>query len=236
MQAATHRLYEDALAIISGAVFVALGLAMYQSLGLLTGGTSGIALIISKVADINFGLVFFVINLPFYVLAAKQIGWRFTLNTFVSVSLVSVLTENMHYLVAFESIEPMFAGLVGGMLMGMGMLIMFRHKSSLGGLGILAFYLQQKRGIRAGNFQLLTDCMVLAVSFFIVGPYILAVSVIGAVATNIILAVNHKPGRYHINYSEALSEHASELVEDGDKPSTLESICLATHSKTALEN
>ncbi|MEI8649880.1 hypothetical protein P4S73_21640 [Paraglaciecola sp. Hal342] len=45
-------------------------------------------------------------NLPFYYIALKQLGWRFTLNTFVTISLVSVLVENMHLFISSATFNP----------------------------------------------------------------------------------------------------------------------------------
>jgi uncharacterized membrane-anchored protein YitT (DUF2179 family) len=99
------------------------------------------------------------------------------------------------------------------MFIGMGMLIMFRHKSSLGGLGILAFYLQGRRGIRAGTFQLAVDSIIVLISLFVLSPNLMLLSLLGMTTMNIILAVNHKPGRYHSNYGENLAELAKAQPE-----------------------
>lgn len=207
MKQASHSFSEDVLALFSATIFVSLGLALFESLGLLVGGTAGIALLLAKLIDVNFSLIFFVINLPFYFLAWSQLGWRFTLNTFASVAVVSILVDNMSLFVQLEYINQWFGAAIGGLMIGMGLLILFRHKSSLGGLGILAFYLQTKFNIRAGKFQMLVDLIIVLVSFFIVSPLVLLISILGASVLNIVIAVNHKPGRYIINDSEALSEH-----------------------------
>ncbi len=106
------------------------------------------------------------------------------------------MTEQMQHVIKIESIHPIFAALAGGMLIGVGLLIMFRHKSSLGGLGILALYLQNKFNIRAGNFGLLVDSIILTSSIFIFSIDLVILSVLGAITLNTLIAVNHKPGRY----------------------------------------
>jgi hypothetical protein len=50
-----------------------------------------------------------------------------------------------------------FSAVMSGLLAGTGILILMRHQASLGGLGALAFYLQQRRGWRAGTVQMLCD-------------------------------------------------------------------------------
>ena len=82
------------------------------------------------------------------------------------------------------------------LLAGAGMLMLFRHRASLGGFNVLVLYLQDTRGWRAGHLQMGLDCgIVLAALAFVPLPQI-AWSVAGAVALNLTLAINHRPGRY----------------------------------------
>lgn len=192
----SHRIYEDILALFCAGVLTSLGIALFSSQQILTGGTAGIAMIVSYFTPLGFGACFFIVNLPFYYLAWTRLSKRFAINTFITVALVSVMTENMHRVITIGKVEPMFAALAGGMLISVGMLIMFRHKSSMGGLGILALYLQNRFNIRAGNFGLLMDSFILGSSLFIFDWYLVLLSVAGAVTLNLLIAVNHKPGRY----------------------------------------
>ncbi|MEH6471237.1 MAG: YitT family protein [Halopseudomonas sp.] len=194
----SHSHFEDLFALISGTTFVALGVFLFTQQGLLTGGTAGLALLLTHATSLSFGQIFFSINLPFYWLAWKQMGWRFCLNTFVSVFTVSVMVDYAGMVIEVSRIDTLTAAIIGGFLMGMGMLILFRHRSSLGGLGILALFLQSKYGIRAGKFQMAVDCLILMCSFFIVSWEILLFSVVGAAALNMVITLNHKPGRYQI--------------------------------------
>ena len=196
MQNSNHSVIEDIFALVSAGLFVAFGVFLFQSQDLMVGGAAGIALLGTYAIDMDFGVLFFLINLPFYTLAWTRISKRFTLNTFISVTTVSILTEQIPAFVDISSINPIFAAILGGLLIGVGLLIMFRHKSSLGGLGILALYLQNKFNIRAGNFGLLVDAMILGSSMLIFNFDIVILSVIGAITLNLLIAVNHKPGRY----------------------------------------
>ncbi|GAC16752.1 YitT family protein [Aliiglaciecola lipolytica] len=192
----SHRFYEDILALFCAGIFVSLGVVFFSTHGLLTGGTAGIAIIGTHLTSFNFGTVFFAVNIPFYYLAWTKLGKRFTINTFTSVTMVSLMTEYMDQFITIANLEPVFAALVGGMLIGVGLLIMFRHKSSLGGLGILALYLQNRFNVRAGNIGLLVDCIILLSSLLMFEPYLVMLSVLGAITLNILIAVNHRPGRY----------------------------------------
>lgn len=191
-----HRLYEDVIAILFGTMLVSLGLTLYTKATLISGSTAGVALIIQYAAGIGFGPLFFVINLPFFVLAWLRMGWQFTLKSFVSVLLVSVMTTYTSQWLDLGTVNPYYAAIAGGTMLGMGVLALFRHRASVGGINILALYLQDNFGIRAGYFQLAVDLCILATAFFVVPFDRVLISMLGAACLNLFVAINHKPGRY----------------------------------------
>ena len=208
MQKTKHSFIEDVFALISAGLFVAFGVYLFQSQDLMVGGAAGLALLGTYGFDMDFGLLFFLINLPFYTLAWTQISKRFTINTFISVTTVSVLTEQIPAFVDISHVNPFFAAVFGGILIGVGMLMMFRHSSSLGGVGIMAFYLQQRFNIRAGTFQLTVDsCILLSALYFISWPLVL-ISILAAFCLNMVISLNHRPERYFPVSGEDSSDKA----------------------------
>ena len=191
-----HRPHEDIQALLTGTLFVALGVVMFGRTGLLTGGTAGIAFLIHYATGWNFGLVFFCINLPFYGLAFKRMGMQFTLKTFASVALLATISNVLPQLISLVAINPVFAAVTGGLLMGTGMLILFRHRASLGGFNVLVLYLQERFGWRAGLTQMALDCSIVIFAFALTDWWHIALSVLGAVVLNQTLAINHRTGRY----------------------------------------
>jgi len=141
-------------------------------------------------------VVFFLINLPFYGLAFKRMGRVFTFKTFVAVGLLAVLAQWMPLWIAFDALSTGFAAVTGGLLMGAGMLMLFRHRASLGGFNVLVLYLQERFGWRAGRVQMAFDCAIVLAAFAVVDWQQIAWSVVGAVVLNMTLAINHRPGRY----------------------------------------
>jgi uncharacterized membrane-anchored protein YitT (DUF2179 family) len=191
-----HSLIEDIQGVIAGSMLAALGVIMLQAAHLLIGGTAGLGFLLRYSTGVSFGVAFFTMNLPFYWLAYKRLGLVFTIKTFAAVALTSVLTGILPKLITFASLEPITAALFGGLLIGCGMLVLFRHRASLGGFGILALYLQDRFGWRAGFVQLGLDCLVLVLSFFVAGPFVIACSVAAALTLNLTLAINHRTDRY----------------------------------------
>lgn len=191
-----HPLWEDALALLMGTAMVALGIALYGHAGLLTGGTVGLAFLLKYLLGWPFGLAFFLINLPFYALAIWRMGWPFTLRTVCAVALVSLLAELTPQWIGFAQLNPLYAALFGGFAMGLGLLMLFRHRASLGGVNILALFLQERFGLRAGKVQMGIDASIVLAALFVVPADRVALSILGAVALNLVLAINHRAGRY----------------------------------------
>ncbi|AMJ63605.1 YitT family protein [Bosea sp. PAMC 26642] len=191
-----HRFYEDVFAMLLGTLLVSIGIVLYTKATLVTSGAAGLALLFQAATGINFGILFFAINLPFYWLAIRRMGWRFAARTFIAVGLVSTFTWATPGWLRIETVDPIYAALAGGSLMGLGLLALFRHRTGLGGVNILALYLQEKHGIRAGWFQLGVDILILCGALFLLPPDKVLVSLLGAAVLNLILAINHKPGRY----------------------------------------
>lgn len=191
-----HRWHDDVQAIVIGTVFVALGVLMYRQAGLLTGGTAGLAFLTMYATPIDFSVAFFFINLPFYIFAWKRMGAVFTFKTFAAVTLLSLLVRYLPMVIGFEQLQPAAAAVIGGMLIGAGMLILFRHKSSLGGLNIAVLYLQERFGLSAGKIQLTLDCLIVLAALTVADWDRVALSVLGATVLNLTLTINHQEGRY----------------------------------------
>ncbi len=194
--ATRHTPLEDAQGLVTGVVTTALGVAILSHLGFLTGGTAGLSLVITYATGWNFGLVFFFVNLPFFLLAVGRMGRAFTVKTIIAIAAMSGLTAVQPGLVSFGAVDPLYGAALAGVLIGVGLLILFRHRASLGGVGILALFLQDRFGWRAGLVQLAFDLSILALAFTVVEPRAIVYSIVGAVILNLLLAVNHRRDRY----------------------------------------
>ncbi len=191
-----HTLLEDLLAISVASILMSFGIALFSHQSFLIGGTAGLAFLGQYASEYSFGQIFFVINIPFYALALWKLGWIFTLKTFISVFLVSLCTEYLPVLFEFGEVNPIYAAALGGFMIGSGLLMLFRHKASLGGLNIVSIYLQKFHQVNAGRFQMMVDAIIIVSAFFVVDLMAIVYSVVASVFLNLILAVNHRPGRY----------------------------------------
>jgi uncharacterized membrane-anchored protein YitT (DUF2179 family) len=193
-----HTLFEDAQALFAGTLFVSLALILFAQVGLLTGGTAGVAFLLHYATGIGLGKLFFAINLPFYWFAWRRMGREFTVKTFAAISLLSAMTEFSPRLFAIERLHPAYAAVLGGLLLGSGCLFLARHRASLGGVTIVSLYLQQNRGWRAGAVQMVIDCSIVLAALAVIEPARVLWSIVAAVVMNLFIAINHRPGRYAV--------------------------------------
>ncbi|WP_418276894.1 YitT family protein [Isoptericola jiangsuensis] len=191
-----HSLAEDTLGILTGTFVISLGLYLLKSVSAVTGGTAGLSLLVSYVAPVPFPLLFALVNLPFFLLAIRMKGWDFTIRTGVSIALVSGFSVLHPAMLGDLDVIPVYGVVAGNVLAGVGLLIVFRHRASLGGFNIVALIAQERFGWRAGYVQMVLDSFVVLSAFVVVAPATVLLSVLGAVLLNMILAMNHRPGRY----------------------------------------
>lgn len=192
-----HALWEDAIALVTGAFLVSWGMFLLHEIGGVSGGLAGVSFLITYATDWRLGVVFFIVNLPFYFLAWRRMGRSFTIKTLVTVALISVGTGIHRLYIDVSHVAVPYAAIFAGLSIGMGMLVLFRHGASAGGFGIVAAYMQERHGIRAGYVQGALDLVVVLASLALVDLSTLLWSIVGALVLNLVLAINHRPGRYY---------------------------------------
>ncbi|GIT92249.1 membrane protein [Jannaschia pagri] len=195
-RALAHTPLEDAQAFVLGTVLCALGVHFLTSDGLITGQTAGLAVLLSYLSPLSFAVWFFVVNLPFYVLGWMRMGPRFVVKTGIAVTLVSVLSTLLPGWITLDSVSPWLSATLAGAVTGMGLIVIFRHGASLGGIGILALWLQERLGVQAGWVQLGFDGVLFVIAGAVLDLWLVAASLLGAAIVNIIVAVNHRRDRY----------------------------------------
>ena len=193
-----HGIVEDLQALVTGCVLAATGVSLFQAAGLLAGGTLGLALFLSYSTGWPVSLTLLLCNAPFYALACFRMGLEFTAKTLLAAGLTAAFLHLLPGAIVFSHVSPLAAAVVGGLLTGIGMLVLFRHRASLGGLNVLVVHLQDRFGWSAGKLQLALDALILAAGILGTGAGWVAgaCSVLAVVVLNLVLMVNHRPGRY----------------------------------------
>jgi uncharacterized membrane-anchored protein YitT (DUF2179 family) len=130
------------------------------------------------------------------MLALRGKSWDFTLRSGGAILLVSVFSYVHPARPHLNSLDPSYGALSGNILCGVGVLILFRHNSSLDGFNIVALLVQERFGLRAGYILMCLDAVVVLASLAVVSPLNVLISAFGTIFLNLILALNHRPDRY----------------------------------------
>ena len=192
----SHSAFDDLYGLSLGVIFIALGLNLLKLSGFITGGIAGMALLVSYWLPLSIGLLFIVVNIPFLIFAYFSMGKAFALKTvFVNVVL-GLSTHFLPYFIHIDYLHPVFAALFGGTIIGLGILCLARHNASVGGTGALTLWIQKKYRINAGKSQMAMDVGVFLLALTCLDASIVLLSAVSAIATNAMLIIWHKPGRY----------------------------------------
>jgi uncharacterized membrane-anchored protein YitT (DUF2179 family) len=193
---APHSWAEDIHALLVGSSFAAVGVVLLKSAGLITGGVAGLALTLAYLTHWPVGALFFGLTVPFFAVFQRRMGWGFTLRSLAVTAALASLTAWIPNWLSVKSIDPVFAAVFGGTLIGMGVLALARHHASVGGVGLLALFLYETRGINAGKTQLAADFVILLLAGLVVDLTHLLLSIVSAGALSLVMIAYHRPGRY----------------------------------------
>jgi len=183
-----------ALALVEGCFLAALGIVFLKSSQLVAGGTTGIALIVDGLsADYGFGALFFLVNLPFYVLGGRVLGLGFLLRTTFCVGLVALLVELLLSQVSLVVPFPLLSALISAVLIAFGMVLILRAGGSLGGLNILGLCLQRRYGIPAARVILVSDLLIMVLALLLYGWETVLWSALCVTLLGLILGRHYRP-------------------------------------------
>jgi uncharacterized membrane-anchored protein YitT (DUF2179 family) len=203
-------------AIVEGCFLVALGLFFLQSSDMLVGGTAGLAALATKTWGLSMGVWFFLVNAPFFIIAYYQMGKLFTLKSVFGIVLVSILADTMQLLISLESIPMWLASFIGGGLIGVGLLLIFRNNASLGGVNILALFIEKKYHIHSGKVILSIDLLVVLLAMTSYTFEQLLYSTLGFVVLTSVLGRYHKKAPLRQNKASQTSGARDEIAEEVD--------------------
>lgn len=174
-------------------VYITIGLIIY-SIGvvgflvpgkLVTGGAVGISLLLEYATGIPLQYTNLFINLILLTIAYKILGGRFLVKTIFGVLMLTLVLSACRIIFKDGIIEnePLFAGVVGGMLMGAGIGLVFSSGGSTGGMDIVVAIITKYKNVSFGRIMLIFDCVIISSSYLISHNYKLIV------ASLIVLAV-----------------------------------------------
>lgn len=137
------------IVVLIGGLICSIGLnAFIIPHKLLSGGVSGISIIIQYLTDISAGYLILLFNIPIFLFGIKEVDKDFIVYSLVgmiSFSIFLILTKNIGSFFIVNDI--LLSAIYGGVINGIGMGITFRNRASQGGIDIIAVVAKKKYGI-----------------------------------------------------------------------------------------
>ncbi len=167
----TWRDVKDYILVLAGALLQAVGTWLFTLPGsLVSGGVFGLAQIIYYQFNIPVGLIALVFNIPLFVIGWKHLGgFRFAIRTVIAIVVSSVLIDLLTTLPATKGMHltesALLNTLFGGVLVGVGLGLVYLGRGTSGGTDIIARILNKRFGTSVSTIYMVTD----TISVFLAG-------------------------------------------------------------------
>ena len=155
--------------IVLGALLTSLGYNLFLiPAHLLTGGISGIAIVIYYLTGLPVGAQNFVYNLPILYLAYRVFGRHYAFDTIFGTVVLSVLLDLTHFVVDWNVCANIVLNSVfGGVLTGIGFGMVFRVNANTGGLDVVGAVVKKYYAIDMGTVIFVLNFLIVAGSAFV---------------------------------------------------------------------
>lgn len=160
----------DIVGILAGAVILAVGMNMFMVPNMLApGGVSGLSVFLYHILGMPVGLTIILFNIPLFIAGYLVLGPRIIIQSLIGTLLFSIAVEITAPLLPPATDDLLLAAVYGGVVMGIGVGLVFRFRSSTGGSALLSLILAKTSGISPGQALLWSDLVVLFLAVFVFG-------------------------------------------------------------------
>lgn len=152
---------KEIIGVSVGVILVAVGLDMFLIPNkIAAGGVSGIATILHYLLSTPVGATILVLNVPLFALAVYRLGLSFALRSLFGTVMLAVMIDVLAPFLPIPTHDTLLSCLFGGVLVGLGLGIVFKYNGSTGGTDLLAAVLRTYIGINIGQLLFMVDAMV----------------------------------------------------------------------------
>ncbi len=159
------------LLIIIGIIISAIGINGFLApADLLSSGLAGIVVILNKIFGVNQGLVILLMNIPIFLICKKYVDKEFFYSSIINMFIYSValgISENLYKYIIIDDL--MIQSIFGGILVGVGVGLIFKANSSVGGLDIVMATLKLKCDISIKNASLVINFFIICLGGILFG-------------------------------------------------------------------
>ncbi|MBQ8203664.1 MAG: YitT family protein [Clostridia bacterium] len=153
----------DLIIIAIGSFLYALSVSAILDANMLSaGGVTGISTLVHRFTGIPSGLLVFIINIPIIILGIVKLGGKFILKTAIATAFVSLSLEITESFIPIYKTDSILAAIFGGMIMGLGLSLVFMRGGTTGGVDIIAKVINRRfRHLTVGRVLLTMDGVVI---------------------------------------------------------------------------
>lgn len=157
------------IGLAAGSAIMSLGLVLFLIPGKIApGGVSGIGIVLYHLFNLPVGVVMLLFNIPLFILGLKILGKQFGARTFFAFLTVSVTTDffdkGLQLGAATENL--LLTSIFGGILLGIGLGIVFRFKGTTGGSDIIGQIIHKYTNLTVGTSILIVDFFIISFAGF----------------------------------------------------------------------
>ena len=153
--------------VLLGSVVMAVGYSLFLiPHHFVPGGVSGIAMIINYFTRMPLGTLIMVLNIPVFIVCIKIMGRKYGLRSLLGMVISSLLIDFFHEVVGLKSAtdNAILAAIYGGVMLGVGLGLVFRGRASTGGSDILGQIFNRWTGMSVGIAIMLVDFFIISAS------------------------------------------------------------------------
>ncbi|WP_019156036.1 YitT family protein [Robertmurraya massiliosenegalensis] len=149
--------------IVFGSIFISLGINLFLSpYEVLDGGVIGIGLILNYILGLKTGLMILLCSIPIFTIAWFYYREYFY-NSLHGMMISSLFIDLLEPVRSIFHIEAIYSSIIGGVLIGAGIGVMLRYRTSTGGTDLIAQFIGDKTGINVGLLILFMDSIILLI-------------------------------------------------------------------------
>lgn len=139
---------------------------------IVAGGVTGIAMILNFFTHWPIGMMVVVMNIPLFALAWRQLGTDVLIGSLVGMAVSSAFVDLMSLTNLVLTTDPMLAAIIGGVIKGAGLGMIYYYGATTGGIDIVAKLLRKKYSqLNFGTIVLILDVAIIAGYALVVGNY-----------------------------------------------------------------
>ena len=168
-KAVSSQLLKEYILMFAGTFLVALAYScFFVPYDIAPGGVGGMSVILSKYVPLKVGMLTLILNVPIFIFALKELGWRFVCRTLVLLVFMSLLIDNLPFRIELE--DKFLSVICGGILMGIGLGTVMHTGTSTGGTDTLAMALSKRfPDIKSSEMLMFLDAAVVVAAAFAFG-------------------------------------------------------------------